>query len=401
MSQKVCCRIIHPQIFWGSCPACGQVFPGGEGHCWDLPRMEKDIDGGDAYTIEIIAWSLKRVPPDFFPALPLFRKFLAVDEAQTTVTLALNARDLSDDDIASLEAAARDNPDDLVLRIGLLGYYSQRQYVSEAARQARAGHALTVIERWPRSHVAGTPWTDFHAGPGAPDRDKARAVWLQQIEANPDDPIIMGNAAKFFLIHDGARAGELLRRARDLEPDNAEWSLRIAHLYSLQKGRGDEGAGRDWAAMALAEMEKATSRDAANRLNHLHKLASEAFASGDLIKARTYSSELLEKVDQTDRGTAIFQGNRVMGLVCLAEGDIVKAKDHLIASGYTPGSPVLGSFGPEMDLAKGLLDAGEREAVIEFLRLCSRFWKMGADRLALWNETIELGKTPEGWPSKH
>src|ERR1700722_6923576 len=102
MSQKACCRIIHPQISWGSCPACEQVFPGGEGHRWDLSRMEKDVDGGDAYTIEIAAWSLKKIPPAFFPALPLFRKLLAANEEGATVTLALNVADLSDDDVTSL-----------------------------------------------------------------------------------------------------------------------------------------------------------------------------------------------------------------------------------------------------------------------------------------------------------
>jgi hypothetical protein len=129
-------------------------------------------------------------------------------------------------------------------------------------------------------------------------------------------------------------------------------------------------------------------------------VAGEAFKAGELAKARAYASELLEKADLTDHGTAIFYGNQVLGLVCLAEGDVVSAKSHLLESGETVGSPVLGSFGPDMDLAKGLLDAGERTAVLEYLDLCSKFWAMGRDRLTLWKDVIERGGKPEKWPNR-
>ena len=38
------------------------------------------------------------------------------------------------------------------------------------------------------------------------------------------------------------------------------------------------------------------------------------------------------------------------------EGRIEEAKRHLLAAGRSSGSPVLGSFGPNMSLAKDLLE---------------------------------------------
>lgn len=41
------------------------------------------------------------------------------------------------------------------------------------------------------------------------------------------------------------------------------------------------------------------------------------------------------------------------------------------------GSPQLKSFGPSMGLAKELVRDGEKEAVIEYLKLCAQFWESG------------------------
>jgi tetratricopeptide (TPR) repeat protein len=400
MSHEAYCRIAHPQIASGTCPGCQQVFGEGQDHRWDIPRMDADVVGGDPYTLEVTAWNLKYSPPDILPALPLYRKLLLGREEDAAIALALHGGKLTDDEAGSLEASTLDQPDDLALRIALLGYYSQRQSTSDAHRKSRLPHVLAVIERWPRSHIAGTPFAhliDRHRD--GRDFEIAKAAWLRQIEANPNDPRVMGNAANFFLHEDPTKAGELLRRARDLDPGNPEWSQRIGHLYSLEEIRADEAAGRDWAAMALAEMERGL-REANGSLDHLHSVAGEAFKAGELAKARAYASELLQKADLTDPGTAIFYGNQVLGLVCLAEGDVATAKTHLLESGKTVGSPVLGSFGPDMDLANGLLGAGERVAVLEYLRLCSNFWTMGREKLTLWKDEIERGGTPAKWPSR-
>jgi len=47
-----------------------------------------------------------------------------------------------------------------------------------------------------------------------------------------------------------------------------------------------------------------------------------------------------------------------------------------------------------MSLAKRLLERGRRFAVLEYLRLCGRFWK-DSGRLATWEKTIRGGAIPE------
>ena len=70
------------------------------------------------------------------------------------------------------------------------------------------------------------------------------------------------------------------------------------------------------------------------------------------------------------------------------------AVTFLRASGETPGSPVLGSFGPNMSLAKDLLEHGETEAVLAYFERCRAFWKMGGERLDAWSKEVRAGLIP-------
>ena len=64
---------------------------------------------------------------------------------------------------------------------------------------------------------------------------------------------------------------------------------------------------------------------------------------------------------------------RVAPIDVVLEGRIEDAKRYLIKAGRTPGSPQSDSFGPEFGLTQGLLERGERETVLEYFWLCSRF----------------------------
>ncbi len=67
----------------------------------------------------------------------------------------------------------------------------------------------------------------------------------------------------------------------------------------------------------------------------------------------------------------------------------------MLKAGDTPGSPQLDSFGPNMTLAKELLEKGDQQTVLQYLTLCGKFWKMDNGRLARWSETIRAGKIPD------
>jgi hypothetical protein len=132
-------------------------------------------------------------------------------------------------------------------------------------------------------------------------------------------------------------------------------------------------ARREAAAKALARFEEALVRepDERGRFSLLPDLAKVALEAGEWDKARAYATELLEK--ESGHGPsgrrdeeATHYGNLVLGRLALREGDVAKAKEHLLESANTPGSPVQCSFGPNMALAKEQLERGERGAVVEY-----------------------------------
>jgi TonB family protein len=127
----------------------------------------------------------------------------------------------------------------------------------------------------------------------------------------------------------------------------------------------------------------------------LPELARQALAAGDLPKASSYATELLQtaKENKMNPGEAVFTGNMVLGLASLRQGSVSQARQYLLESGKSTGSPMLASFGPDFALARELLAKGERDAVVEFLTECKGFWKSGAEQLDAMIEAARSGRT--------
>jgi hypothetical protein len=150
---------------------------------------------------------------------------------------------------------------------------------------------------------------------------------------------------------------------------------------------------------ALADLEQdVVGRDARRRFYALNALAKAALDASAAEKASAYANELLAAAPQHKEdwnyGNAIHDGHTTLGLVAVRQGDIEKARQHLLESAQIAGSPQLNSFGPSMTLAKELLDKGERGAVLQYFSLCRTFWKTGAQSLDAWSEAVRNGKTP-------
>lgn len=121
---------------------------------------------------------------------------------------------------------------------------------------------------------------------------------------------------------------------------------------------------------------------------HLDRFAdAKEFAERSISLAAHYQSDW-------NYGNALHIGHTVLGLLALRDNDIKSAIHHLHASGETPGSPQLGSFGPTMQLAKELLRSGQVAPVMEYLTQCRVFWKMGETWLSLWERVIHEGRVP-------
>ena len=112
----------------------------------------------------------------------------------------------------------------------------------------------------------------------------------------------------------------------------------------------------------LAALEKATAGASGVDLEYaLPKLAKRAFEAGDTEKASSYAKQLLTMAsdyrNDWNYGNAIYYGNFVLGRIAVHQGDLAQAGQYLLAAAATPGSPQLDSFGPNMTLAKELLEA--------------------------------------------
>lgn len=128
--------------------------------------------------------------------------------------------------------------------------------------------------------------------------------------------------------------------------------------------------------------------------------ARSAFALGLSDVAERRARELLDVAHAAGPahwayGNAIHHANTIIGRAALARGRQEQAIASLLAAGKTPGSPQLGSFGPNMRLARDLLLVGRWEPVIEYLTLCQAFWKLNDGRLAQWADEVRKGQIPE------
>lgn len=165
-------------------------------------------------------------------------------------------------------------------------------------------------------------------------------------------------------------------------------------LSALEKIRGLEKQWPRTPEQVLADMQQDLDAPGGYRRTlALPRLAKAALEADAVEKAAAYADEALT-AGGGNYGEAIFYGNMVLGEIALRQGDVAEAKRRLLASGKTPGSPSLGSFGPNMTLARDLLQKGESETVLEFFTLCRAFWKRGSKTLDSWSATVRHGETP-------
>ena len=151
--------------------------------------------------------------------------------------------------------------------------------------------------------------------------------------------------------------------------------------------------------LAHADSELAVANGEYNRWIALGDAAMMNVEAGSTEKAKSYAEELLRLAPKYSKdwnyGNALHKGNLTLGRLSLLSGDVENAKKYLLEAGRTPGSPQLDSFGPNMTLAKELLEKGERAAVLEYFGLCGNFWKMGGQKLREWGALVKDGITPD------
>lgn len=305
---------------------------------------------------------------------------------------ALDGGRLSAEEVRALQSELVNEPDNLTTRAKLLGYFLLRPHEDLSIAKERLVLILWMIDEVPACSLSGEPWCLIHRNQDSYGYSIAKKHWLRQVKLHPTSATVLGNAAHFFTLNDNRLSEQLFRKAEAADPDNWRRSMELADVLRFSR-RPTRFKHR------LAAMQEALNKapDEQKRFYILADLADSAYDAGDYDRATAAAEAALNLVnkfsDDWNAGNVIHDCNDVLGRIALKNGDRKLAIEYLLKAGGTNGSPQLDSFGPTMSLAKLLLQAGERDVVIEYLNDCQRFWK--EDCLDKWIQEIADGNTPD------
>jgi hypothetical protein len=142
-------------------------------------------------------------------------------------------------------------------------------------------------------------------------------------------------------------------------------------------------------------LQKAEDRAAASaklRTMFLPELAILAFRAGELAKAEQYAHETLLR--PSDVYDSIHAANTVLGLIALRHDDVAGAGAYLLAATKTKGTSLMDRYGPNLALAKELLDKGQNGVVLEYFQACKSFITKNP-KLDDWIAMLKGGRAPD------
>ncbi|MCF6176916.1 MAG: hypothetical protein L3J71_14245 [Victivallaceae bacterium] len=322
--------------------------------------------------------------------------FMSLTASANAYKLTMSGGKLKSKEADKLEQQLAQNPRDIDLRTKLLGYY-WRKRSNLTSQQIKREHILWLIKNAPASEVLALPYGQFNKILAPQAYTQGKKLWLEQLKTQTANLKILNNAAAFFMMFDRKLAEKFLKKAQSQDPENPKWSKKLGQLYLLGMiGQSPENK-TEAAIKSLEQYEIAYKLSSEQeRTVFLQYLIKAALAAGQPKKATKYAQEMLNNNPKDwNYGNNIHHANIILGEIALEQGDIDVAKQYLIKAGKTPGSPQLNSFGPNMKLAKKLLQEGERDTVLEYFKLCGKFWKgRGVKQLKEWIVAVKTGKEP-------
>jgi hypothetical protein len=305
---------------------------------------------------------------------------------------------------ARLEERLQESTDDLATRLQLIGYYRRNSRKKDDVRASMV-HLIWMAENRPRDYCVyyfglGDDYTPKQFG-------QFREAWLRQIDANPDDDQIIGNTANIISYRDRELAKKLFRRAQVLNPQEPRWSRRLAQMYRCEAMNGPRLYRPQCAQQAVAETEKYLKlKDVrGEHTGILEQMPPMAIEFGYLKEARKWSKELLNYGRHCI--FRVWAQNAYLHLARIelaekkprrAHGWLRKAIDSL-----STGEPTHVIEGDRMMvLLNELLKNGDREIVIDALKVCTR--KCSEDnreQMKAWYKQVRKGETPTlGWRTR-
>ena len=322
------------------------------------------------------------------------------------VRLVIKGYRLSSPEAEKLETTLLADPKNLIAHITLVAYYTSQH--DELSRTKKSEHALWLIRNIPDLEilhdVAYTRLTKWDKG-----YEEAKQLWLKHLETYHNNAVVLANAAEFFILSDKHLAEKLFKQLAVADPKNPRWPSELGHLYMLelqsaahtpQMERSTEADKSSLAASAYQNYERAyrlQSNEQEKRML-MSRLATSAFEAGEMQAARVWALEALNNAATATSdwsvANSVHHAHIILGRIALRGGDLAEARKHLIQASQSQGSPQLDSFGPNMMLAKELLEKGERDAVIQYFKKCASFWKDDRGQLVQWAAIVREGGIP-------
>jgi tetratricopeptide (TPR) repeat protein len=319
------------------------------------------------------------------------------------VRLVLKGFRLSSPEAEKLEKTLLADPKNLIAHITLVAYYTSQH--DELSRIEKSEHALWLIRNIPDLE---TLHDVAYARLGKRDRgyEEAKQLWLKHLETYHNNMVVLANAAEFFIISDKQLSEKLFKQSAVADPNNPRWPSELGQLYMMEMQNATytpQTTGADKKSLAASAYQ---IYERAYRLQHndqekrmlISRLATSAFEAGQIETAQLWALEALNdaKNARSDWSVAdsVHHAHIILGRIALRSGDLTEAREHLIQAARSEGSPVLGSFGPNMMLAKELLEKGARDAVIQYFQKCASFWRNDRGQLVQWAATVREGGIP-------
>lgn len=219
-------------------------------------------------------------------------------------------------------------------------------------------------------------------------------------------------------------AETLYKRAATLGPCKPACNFGLANIFKTREMLATSEAEKSALAHAryqeLAAATEGMPEDDPANTRQLLDLAGAALDAGDLDRAEALAKNLLALVPKMQQELARapaeaaqgaesvkwsnlrwgidqiwHHGHLLLGRVALRRGDIVAAKADLLEAARLPIGKNFSPFGPNMALAKELLEKGEKETVLQYFDLCRKFWTYrGASTLDAWSAAVRRGEMP-------
>jgi len=315
---------------------------------------------------------------------------------------------------------------DMQARSQLVVYHHTKSYFDHVSREAHTRHVLWLIENAPGADILADPLATIDPFNNAEGYLEGKRAWMNRLEESPMNVTFHGNAASFFsYFQDRELVVETLQTVQSLDPDNSKWPRRLGDLYLRDASFGDFAEGLELpdgvdvegldlpnglagllnpkpleaaasAVMALEQFQRAyeLADSDIERTSLLEELAMAAFRAEHYDDARAHATSVLQsKPRRFSDGSRAHKANIILGRLALIEDDVALASYHLLEAGKVEGSAPLGSFGPNMRLAAELLELGEKDVVLEYFELCSKFWP--SEKLADGAALVKAGRMPD------